>query len=40
MKCTGSDCKCQANTGEYCSDECKTANDHGHCHCDHPECKS
>ncbi len=38
MKCKGSDCKCQVSEGEYCSDGCKTATGHGHCHCGHVAC--
>ncbi len=40
MPCKGEGCKCQATNGEYCSESCKSANDHGHCHCGHPQCGS
>ncbi len=39
MKCKGQDCKCQAESGEFCSDDCKQATEHGHCHCGHDACK-
>lgn len=39
MACKGEGCQCQASDGEYCSDACKTANDHGHCHCGHAACQ-